>query len=241
MKILMVVTSHSSLGKSGKPTGVWLEEFASPYYAFKDAEAEVTVASPKGGRTPIDPASEVEGALTKATARLRADPAAMAALENTVTLRDVAATDFDALFYPGGHGLLWDLVEDASSIAIIEETLREGKPAAFVCHAPGVLRHVLTADGLPVVWEKDVTGFTDSEEEAAGLTAVVPFLVEDMLRQRGGRFTKEKDWTPYIVMDGMLITGQNPASSEGAAKALLEKLRFFSLAGAIKTIPWAIA
>lgn len=240
MKILMVLTSHDALGATGRKTGVWLEEFAGPYYTFKDAGAEITVASPKGGASPVDPKSETATTQTEDTEKLKGDPEAQALLANTVKLRDVSPGDFDAVFYPGGHGPLWDLVDDASSIALIEAIFTAGKPAAFVCHGPGVLRRALTKDGLPVVKGKNVTGFSNAEEEEAGLEAVVPFLVEDMLKARGARYAKEKNWQPHVALDGMLITGQNPASSKPAAKALLEKLSFFSVKGAVKTIPWSI-
>lgn len=224
MKILMVLTSHDRLGNTGKKTGFWLEEFAAPYYVFKHAGAEITLVSPLGGQPPLDPTSDTPDSQTEATRRFKADTAAQAALASTLKLADISAADFDAVFYPGGHGPLWDLVEDASSIALIEATLAAGKPLAAVCHAPGVLRHPKTSDGAPVVQGKTVTGFTNSEEEAVGLTAVVPFLVEDMLKQNGGKYTKQADWQPHVVTDGLLITGQNPASSEPAAKALLAKL-----------------
>jgi putative intracellular protease/amidase len=224
MKILMVLTSHDKLGNTGEKTGFWLEEFAAPYYVFTDAGAEVTLASPRGGQPPLDPKSDAPDFQTEATHRFKADSAARKALASTLKLSDVAAADFDAVFYPGGHGPLWDLAEDASSIALIEAMLAAGKPVAAVCHAPAVLRHPRTADGTPVVQGKTVTGFTNSEEEAVGLTGTVPFLVEDMLKQNGGNYTKQADWQPHIVSDGLLITGQNPASSEPAARALLAKL-----------------
>ena len=224
MKILMVLTSHDRLGDTGKKTGFWLEEFAAPYYVFKDASAQIVLASPKGGQPPLDPASDAPDAQTPATTRFRADKPATAALANTRKLADVVDEKFDAVFYPGGHGPLWDLAEHAYSIALIEAMLAAGKPVAAVCHAPGVLRHVKAGDGKPVVAGKTVTGFTNTEEQAAGLTEVVPFLVEDMLKKNGGKYTKAADWQPHVVVDGLLITGQNPASSEPAAKALLEKL-----------------
>lgn len=224
MKILMVLTSHDKLGNTGEKTGFWLEEFAAPYYVFKDAGALVTLASPRGGQPPLDPKSDDPASQTEATRRFKADPAAQAALSSTLELREVSAGDFDAVFYPGGHGPLWDLAEDTSSIALIEAMLAAGKPAAFVCHAPGVLRHPRTADGASVVKGKAVTGFTNTEEQAVGLTQIVPFLVEDMLKQNGAKYSKLADWQPYVVTDGLLITGQNPASSGPAAKALLEKL-----------------
>lgn len=224
MKILMVLTSHDKLGTTGEKTGFWLEEFAAPYYVFKDAGAKVILASPLGGQPPLDPKSDSPDFQTEATNRFKADSAAQKVLSSTLKLADVSAADFDAVFYPGGHGPLWDLAEDPSSIALIEAMLAAGKPVAAVCHAPGVLRHPKTSDGTFVVQGKTVTGFTNSEEEAVGLTKVVPFLVEDMLKQNGGKYSKAQDWHPHVVTDGLLITGQNPASSEPAAKALLEKL-----------------
>lgn len=224
MKILMVLTSHDELGDTGIKTGFWLEEFAAPYYVFKDAGAEITLASPRGGQPPVDPKSDAPGMQTDFTRRFKADPAAQAALARTLELRSVSADDFDAVFYPGGHGPMWDLAGDPASIALIERTLAAGKPVAAVCHAPGVLRRARTADGAPVVEGKTVTGFTNSEEQAVGLTEVVPFLVEDMLRGNGGSFSRGADWKPHVVRDGLLITGQNPASSEPAARMLLEQL-----------------
>ncbi|MGB3516119.1 MAG: type 1 glutamine amidotransferase domain-containing protein [Elainellaceae cyanobacterium] len=224
MNILMVLTSHDQLGNTGKKTGFWLEELAAPYYAFKDAGATITLASPGGGQPPLDPKSDAPDSQTKDTQRFKADPDAQAALAQTIELNKVSADDFDAIFYPGGHGPLWDLAEDASSIALIETMLGAGKPVALVCHAPGVLRHVKAVNGDPVVQGKAVTGFTNTEEQAAGLTEIVPFLVEDMLRTNGGKYSKAADWQPHVLTDGLLITGQNPASSEPAAKELLEKL-----------------
>ncbi|HVC15818.1 MAG TPA: type 1 glutamine amidotransferase domain-containing protein [Rhodanobacter sp.] len=224
MKILMVLTSHDQLGNTGKKTGFWLEEFAAPYYVFKDAGAQITVVSPHGGQPPLDPKSDDPSAQTEATRRFKDDQAAQAVLANAQKLKDVSAAAFDAVFYPGGHGPLWDLVEDAHSIALIETTLAAGKPVAAVCHAPGVLRHVKAADGKPLVQGKAVTGFTNTEEEAVGLIHVVPFLVEDMLKQNGGNYSKAGDFQPYVITDGLLITGQNPASSEPAAQALLVML-----------------
>ena len=224
MKILMVLTSHDQLGQTGQKTGFWLEEFAAPYYVFKDAGAQITLASPRGGQPPLDPKSDDPSAQTEATGRFKSDQAAQALLASTHKLQDIAAGDFDAVFYPGGHGPLWDLAEDAHSIELIETTLAAGKPVVAVCHAPGVLRHAKSADGHFVVQGKSVTGFTNTEEEAVGLTKVVPFLVEDMLGQNGGNYSKAGDWQPYVVTDGRLITGQNPASSEPAAQALLKML-----------------
>lgn len=225
MKILMVLTSHDQLGDTGKKTGFWLEEFAAPYFAFKDAGAQLTLASPKGGQPPLDPKSDEPDAQTAATERFRKDPAAQSALASTALLSSARAEDYDAIFYPGGHGPLWDLAEDKVSIALIEAFFKAGKPVAAVCHAPGVLRHVKGADGQPLVKGKRVTGFTNSEEEVVQLTNVVPFLVEDMLKDKGGVYSKGADWASYVLTDGLLITGQNPASSEAAAQELLAKLR----------------
>ena len=225
MKILVVLTSHDKLGDTGKKTGFWLEEFAAPYYIFKDAGAELTLTSPLGGQPPLDPKSDEVSAQTAATNRFKSDTDAQLTLANTIKLSDVLANDYDAVFYPGGHGPLWDLSEDKHSIALIEAMLAADKPVAAVCHAPGVFRHVKSADGRPVVQDKKVTGFTNSEEAAAGLTDVVPFLVEDMLKENGGDYSKAGDWEAYVVKDGTLITGQNPASSGPAAEALLDLLR----------------
>jgi putative intracellular protease/amidase len=224
MKILMVLTSHDKLGNTGKKTGFWLEEFAAPYYTFIDAGAQVVVASPLGGQPPLDPKSDEPSAQTESTRRFKADAKAQAVLSSTVVLKTIAADEFDAVFYPGGHGPLWDLSEDADSIALIETMLSSHKPVAAVCHAPGVLRNV-KLNGKSAVSGKKVAGFTNTEEQAAGLTDIVPFLVEDMLKERGGLYSKADDWQPYVVTDGLLITGQNPASSQPAAKALLDKLK----------------
>jgi putative intracellular protease/amidase len=225
MNILMVLTSHDRLGNTGKKTGFWLEEFAAPYYVFQDAGASVTLASPLGGQPPLDPKSDEADAQSDATRRFKADPAARAALASTHTLQGMQAGDFDAVFYPGGHGPLWDLADDALSIALIEAMLAAGKPVAAVCHAPGVLRHVKAANGESMVKGRLVTGFANSEERAAGLDEVVPFMVEDMLVAQGGRYSKADDWQPHVVADRDLITGQNPASSAPAALALMERLR----------------
>jgi putative intracellular protease/amidase len=224
MKILMVLTSHDELGNTGRKTGFWLEELASPYYAFKDAGAQITLASPKGGQPPLDPKSNEPSFQTEMTHRFEADPAANAQLAATLRLDSVSQADFDTVFYPGGHGPLWDLAEDKNSISLIEAFLAAGKPIALVCHAPGVLRHVMTPDGKPLVEGKKVTGFTNTEEEGVGLTEVVPFLVEDELKVKGGLYSKVADWQPYVVSDGLLITGQNPNSSGPAAKVLIEQL-----------------
>ena len=224
MKIAMILTSHDELGTTGKKTGFWLEEFAAPYYVFKDAGIDLTLASPKGGQPPLDPKSDEPGAQTEATKRFKQDAAAQQALAHTVPLDTIKAADFDAVFYPGGHGPLWDLAEDPKSIALIETAYAAGKPVALVCHAPGVLRHVKAPNGDLLVKGKAVTGFTNTEEAAVHLTDVVPFLVEDMLKNAGGTYSKGADWGPYIVTAGNLITGQNPASSEPAAKELLKQL-----------------
>lgn len=230
MKILMVLTSHDQLGDTGKKTGFWLEEFAAPYYAFKDAGAQITLASPKGGQPPIDPKSDDEALQTASTRRFKADTEATGALAHTHALRTIQADGYDAVFYPGGHGPLWDVAEDPASIALIEAMLAAGKPVAAVCHAPGVLRHPRTASGVSVVHGKTVTGFTNTEEQGVGLTDVVPFLVEDMLKDNGGHFSRGPDWQPHVVQDGLLVTGQNPASSEPAAAALLGLLAKHSAA-----------
>ena len=224
MKILIVLTSHDTLGNTGRKTGFWLEELAAPYYVFKEAGAELTLASPNGGQPPLDPKSNDPSFQTEETRRFEADAEAKAALANTIPLRDVAFDEFDAVFYPGGHGPLWDLAEDQDSIKLIENTLNAGKPVALVCHAPGVLRHVRNPDGSSLVAGKKVTGFANSEEEAVGLTDVVPFLVEDELIRNGGQYSKVADWQPYAVRDGLLITGQNPASSTVAAQNLIALL-----------------
>ncbi len=224
MKILMVLTSHDQLGNTGKKTGFWLEEFAAPYYTFIDAGAEVVVASPAGGQPPLDPKSDLPDFQTELTHRFKADPAAQQVLATTVKLDSVNQQDFDTVFYPGGHGPLWDLAESKRSIELIESFERANKPIGFVCHAPGVLRHVKAANGEPLIKGRRVTGFTNGEEEAVELTDVVPFLVEDEFIALGGLYEKGPDWQPYVVEDGKLVTGQNPASSEAVAKALLKQL-----------------
>jgi putative intracellular protease/amidase len=221
MKILVVLTSHDKLGNTGRKTGFWLEELAAPYYAFKDAGAEIVLASPMGGQPPLDPKSNEPDFQTDLTRRFETDAAAKAQLASTLRLDSVEAADFDTVFYPGGHGPMWDLAEDPTSIKLIESFLAAGKPVALVCHAPGALRHAKTPDGQPLVEGKNVTGFTNTEEEAVGLTQVVPFLVEDELKAKGGRFSKTGDWGVHVVADGLLITGQNPASSGPAAEELL--------------------
>jgi putative intracellular protease/amidase len=229
-KVLMVLTSHDRLGDTGKPTGLWLEEFAAPYYVLRDAAVEVTLASPKGGAAPVDPKSDDPGAETPVVKRFRSDREAQRALANTAPLAAVSADDFDAVFYPGGHGPLWDLADDRHSIALIERLFAAGKPVAAVCHGPAVLRHARGPDGRPLVSGKRVTGFANTEEEAAKLTGVVPFLVEDVLKANGARYSKAEDWAAHTVVDGNLITGQNPASSESTAGALLTALEAKSMA-----------
>jgi putative intracellular protease/amidase len=223
MNILMVLTSHDKLGDTGKKTGFWLEEFAAPYYVLKDAGAKVTLVSPKGGQPPLDPKSDEPDSQTDATRRFKADSEAQRALAHTGKLAGVDAAEYDAVFYPGGHGPLWDLAQDPHSLKLIEQMLQANKTVVAVCHAPAVLRRAKGADGASVVKGKRVTGFTNSEEEAVGLTKVVPFLVQDMLVENGGVYSKVADWQPYVVTDGALITGQNPASSEPAARALLAR------------------
>lgn len=223
MKILMVLTSHDQLGTTGQKTGFWLEEFASPYYVFKDANADITIVSPKGGQPPLDPKSDEPDFQTDATRRFKDDTDAQNALAGSLKLTDVSPDDFDAVFYPGGHGPLWDLAEDRTSIALIEVMFAAGKTVAAVCHAPGVFRHTEAPDGSPLVEGKSVTGFSNSEEAAVELTDIVPFLLEDELQAIGANYSKSSDWHPYIIVDGNLITGQNPASSEEVALALLAR------------------
>ncbi|MET0322317.1 MAG: type 1 glutamine amidotransferase domain-containing protein [Duganella sp.] len=223
-KVLMVLTSHDTLGNTGRKTGFWLEELAAPYYTFKDAGVEIVLASPAGGQPPLDPKSNEPSFQTDLTRRFEADAAANAQLAATVRLDSINQADFDTVFYPGGHGPLWDLAEDRNSIALIEAFIAANKPVALVCHAPGVLRHVKAADGQPLVAGKKVAGFTNTEEEGVGLTDVVPFLVEDELKKLGGVYSKGPDWGSYVVQDGLLITGQNPGSSEAAAALLLKQL-----------------
>lgn len=225
MKILIVLTSHDTLGDTGKKTGFWLEELAAPYYSFVDAGAEPILASPAGGQPPLDPKSNEPDAQTETTKRFEADEVAMQQLANTYKLSEVLNKDFDAVFYPGGHGPLWDLAEDQNSISLIEQTLQANKPVALVCHAPGVLRDVQDAEGRSIVEGKSVTGFSNSEEDGVGLTDIVPFLVEDMLKEKGGQYSKAEDWQVYVQEDGLLITGQNPASSAATAEALLKLLK----------------
>lgn len=225
MKILLVLTSHDELGNTGHKTGFWLEEFATPYYIFKDANADITLASPNGGQPPLDPKSDEPDFQTDATERFKKDADAQAVLANTLKLSDVSADDYDAVFYPGGHGPLWDLAEDQNSIALIESMYASGKTVAAVCHAPAVFRHTKAADGSPLIEGKSVTGFSNTEEDAVQLSEVVPFLLEDELKAKGANYSKADDWHPYAITDGNLITGQNPASSDPVAKAVLERVK----------------
>lgn len=224
MKILMVLTSHDRLGDTGQKTGFWLEEFAAPFYVFKDAGASITLASPTGGQPPLDPKSDAPDAKTPATRRFKGDQESQTALANTRQLADVSADDYDAVFYPGGHGPMWDLAEDRCSIALIESMFAAGKPVAAVCHGPAVFRRTKAKDGRPLLDGKAVTGYSNTEEAAVGLTKIVPFLLEDTLKQNGGKYSRAADFEPYVVTDGNLITGQNPPSSEAAAKAVLKQL-----------------
>lgn len=224
MNILMILTSHDQLGDTGHKTGFWLEEFAAPYYVFKNAGANITLASPLGGQPPLDPKSDEVDFQTPATEKFKNDSEGKQALANTIKLTDINVNDYDAVFYPGGHGPLWDLAEDTDSIAIIESLMAADKYVSAVCHAPAVLRHAKNSDGSYLVAGKKVTGFSNSEEAAVELTDVVPFLLEDELQAKGGIFSKGEDWHPYAVSDGKLITGQNPGSSELVAQILIEKL-----------------
>jgi putative intracellular protease/amidase len=222
MKVLIVLTSHDKLGDTGKKTGFWLEELAAPYYVFKDAGAELTLASVKGGQPPLDPKSNEPEFQTDLTRRFEKDTEATNTLANTHKLSTMSMDDFDAVFYPGGHGPMWDLAEDKDSAALIERAIATDKLVTAVCHAPCVFKNVKGKDGKPFVAGRSVTGFANSEEEAVQLTKVVPFLVEDMLKEKGGKYSKGPDWAPYVLVDGLLVTGQNPASSGPAAKELLK-------------------
>jgi putative intracellular protease/amidase len=224
MKVLMVLTSHEALGDTGNKTGFWLEEFAAPYYAFLDSGAEITLASPAGGQPPVDPNSAAEDAQTDDTRRFEADARAKAALANTERLADINIDAYDAVFYPGGHGPLWDLSEDVDSIALIEKAYNDGKVVSAVCHAPAVFRKIKDGSGAALVKGRRVTGFSNTEEDAVGLTAVVPFLLEDELKQLGADYQRGDDWAEYVVQDGRLITGQNPASSRATAEAVIAAL-----------------
>lgn len=225
MKVLMVLTSHDQLGNTGHKTGFWLEEFTSPYYVFKDAGAEIVLASPKGGQPPLDPKSDLPDFQTDSTRRFEKDLAAQQQLANTLPLDQIHASDFDTVFYSGGHGPLWDLSNDAKSIALIEAFARSNKPLGFVCHAPAVLKNVKKDNGESFVKNKKVTGFSNSEEEAVQLTDVVPFLIEDEFKAQGADYEKGADWHSFVVVDGHLVTGQNPASSEAVAEQLLKQLQ----------------
>lgn len=224
MKVLFVLTSHDQLGNTGEKTGFWLEEFAAPYYRLLDAGVQLTLASPRGGQPPLDPKSNEPDFQTDATRRFEGDSAAQSALANTEVLGQVDPSGFDAVFYPGGHGPLWDLYGDNDSVALIENVFAAGKPVAAVCHAPAVLLNARTPEGEPLVAGKRVTGFSNSEEEAVGLTEVVPYLLQDRLIAAGGQYSQTDDWHTLVVVDGLLITGQNPGSSEAVADALLEAL-----------------
>ncbi|MCW8856508.1 MAG: type 1 glutamine amidotransferase domain-containing protein [Kangiella sp.] len=225
MKVLMVLTSHDKLGDTGNKTGFWLEEFAAPYYTLKDAGVDITLASPKGGQPPLDPKSDEPDAQTEATERFKTDQQAQQQLADTTKLSEISADNYDAVFYPGGHGPLWDLSNDKNSIELIEKTIRSGKPVAAVCHAPAVFFKAKNKDGTPLVSNKSFTGFSNSEEKAVGLEDVVPFLLESVAKEQGANYSKGDDWEPFVTQDGLLITGQNPASSKPAAEALLKKLK----------------
>jgi len=225
MNVLIILTSHDQLGDTGKKTGFWLEEFAAPYYVLLDAGAQITLASPAGGRPPLDPQSDVPDAQTAATARFKKDDAAQKALDNTTPLAEIDAAGFDWIFFPGGHGPLWDLAENAANQRLIETFITENRPLAAVCHAPAIFKHTKGADGKSLVSGRRVTGFTNTEEAGVGLTKIVPFRIEDMLKANGGRYEKGPDWGSYVVVDGKLVTGQNPASSEAAARELLKLLK----------------
>jgi putative intracellular protease/amidase len=225
MNVLFVLTSHDKLGDTGKKTGFWVEEFASPYYTLLDKGANITIATPQGGAAPIDPSSDTPDAATEATERFHKDAVALDRIANTIVLATIDAANYDAVFYPGGHGPLWDLANDAASIALIERFNEQQKPIGFVCHAPAALKAVKNTDGTPLVQGKKVTGFTNTEEAAVGLSDVVPFLVEDMLTENGGIYSKKEDWAAYAIQDGNLITGQNPASSALVADKILESLK----------------
>ena len=225
MNILFVLTSHDQLGETGKKTGFWVEEFAAPYYTLLDKDVEIIVATPKGGKAPIDPSSDTEDASTEDTKRFHNDAKAQDLINNTHKLAEMNPTDFDAVFYPGGHGPLWDLANDEHSITLIETFNKLEKPISFVCHAPAALKYVKGKNGESIVKGKKVTGFTNSEEKAVDLVDVVPFLVEDMLQENGGQYSKKEDWAEYVVKDGNLITGQNPASSKLVAETLYNLLK----------------
>ncbi|MHA4895409.1 type 1 glutamine amidotransferase domain-containing protein [Pedobacter sp. PWIIR3] len=225
MKVLIVLTSHSELGNTGHKTGFWIEEFAAPYYVMADAGVELTIASPKGGQPPIDPKSDSPENQTAATKRFHADDELKEKLSHSLKLTEVDQSGFDAVFYPGGHGPLWDLANDETSISLIESFIQHQKPVAFVCHAPAALVKVKSSTGEPLVKGKQVTGFSNTEEDAVQLSNVVPFLLEDELKSLGGIYSKGADWSSHVKKDGLLITGQNPGSSEETANLLLETLK----------------
>lgn len=225
MKVLVVLTSHSALGNTGEKTGFWIEEFATPYYVLADAGAEITIASPKGGQPPVDPKSESADAQTPSTERFLKDNVLIDKVAHTLKLSEVSYNDYDAVFYPGGHGPLWDLATDKTSIKLIEEFYNSEKPIAFVCHAPAALINAKAENGEPIIKGKQLTSFSNTEEEGVQLTNVVPFLLEDELKKNGALYTKGNDWSSYVKQDGLLITGQNPASSEAVAKLLLATLK----------------
>ncbi|MGB5983248.1 MAG: type 1 glutamine amidotransferase domain-containing protein [Nonlabens sp.] len=225
MNVLFVLTSHDELGDTGKKTGFWVEEFAGPYYTLKDKGVNITLATPEGGKAPIDPSSTTEDASTESTERYNNDPEAQERIATTHKLCEMDPADYDAVFYPGGHGPLWDLSQDKTSIALIERFNEAQKPVGFVCHAPAALKNVKGTDGEPLVKGKKVTGFTNSEEKGVELVDVVPFLVEDMLKENGGNYSKGDDWSEYALQDGNLITGQNPASSKKVAEMLYNSLK----------------
>ncbi|MBQ4820926.1 type 1 glutamine amidotransferase domain-containing protein [Aquimarina sp. MMG016] len=224
-KVLFVLTSHEDLGDTGHKTGFWIEEFAAPYYVLKDNGVDITIASPKGGQPPMDPTSATSDFETPATIRFNGDKETQESLSKTLVLETVNQSDYDAVFYPGGHGPLWDLAEDKNSISLIEDFYSNNKPVSAVCHAPAVFKNAKSGDGTPLVKGKKVTGFANTEEDAVQLTSIVPFLVEDMLKENGGIYSKSDDWAPYALEDGLLITGQNPASSELVAELLLKRLQ----------------
>ena len=225
MKILIVLTSHSALGNAGEKTGFWVEEFATPYYILADAGADITIASPLGGQPPVDPKSEAADAQTPSTSRYYKDSTLIDKVAHSLKLSNVKQADYDAVFYPGGHGPLWDLATDENSIRLIEGFFNHQKPIAFVCHAPAALVNVKAKNGEPLVKGKHLTSFSNTEEEAVKLTLVVPFLVEDELKKNGALYTKGNDWSSYVKQDGLLIKGQNPASSGAVAKLLLATLK----------------
>ena len=222
MKILVVLTSHNAFGHTGHKTGFWVEEFATPYYVLADAGAELTIASPMGGQPPVDPKSELPAAQSSSTERFYKDSVLIDKVAHSFKLSEVKAADYDAVFYPGGHGPLWDLAKDKNSIQLIEDFYNDNKPIAFVCHGPAALIHAKTKNGEALVKGKNLTAFSNTEEDTAKLTDIVPFLLEDELKKKGAVYSKGKDWESHVIEDGLLITGQNAASSEAVAKLLLK-------------------